>query len=313
MYTHDVRLVSLAGPVIALALIAGAQVVGGAANADRKATAKRTTEPYAPSPGAARIASLGYREAMADLLWVRALVAFGGEVDPSARSVRGLIEAIAALDPSFEEPMEWGALAMQSFTMALTQDDYLQVLRVLEEAMARFPKNYHLPQRAGEIYAMRLKSEDPAQVRAWKAKGAALLSRAIRMPGAPKSLGTWVAHLQTELGQRDTAIRDLRELLLYTTDRESRRRLLEKLAKISNTSTEALSAEIDDARRRFNEAWDRDRPELTPSMYVIVGPPRPPWFDPATLADDPTVPTVEATPLLPALADDVGEVTAPSP
>ena len=49
---------------------------------------------------------------------------------------------------------------------------------MLDAAMARFPQNYRLPQRAGEIYLLRLKSDDPAQVRAWKAKGAELLARA---------------------------------------------------------------------------------------------------------------------------------------
>lgn len=311
MYTGGVRLVSLAGPVVALALMAGAQVVGSAANTRRAATAKQTTEPYAPSPGAARIASLGYREALADLLWVRALVAFGSETDPSASSIRGLVEAIAALDPAFEEPMEWGALAMQSITMKLTQDDYLQVLRVLDAAMARFPDNYHLPQRSGEIYLLRLKSDDPAQVRAWKAKGAELLARAARLPGAPKSLGSWVAQLQTELGQRDQAIRDLRELILYTTDRTARDRLLKRLAALTRSSTETLSYELDVEGARFTDAWRRDRPELPATAYAIVGPPRPSWFDPATLADDPDVPVVEPIPPLPPLSDDLGELTTP--
>lgn len=311
MYTSGVRLVSLAGPVVALALMAGAQVVGSAANTRRAATAKQTTEPYAPSPGAARIASLGYREALADLLWVRALVAFGSETDPSASSIRGLVEAIAALDPAFEEPMEWGALAMQSITMKLTQDDYLQVLRVLDAAMARFPDNYHLPQRSGEIYLLRLKSDDPAQVRAWKAKGAELLARAARLPGAPKSLGSWVAQLQTELGQRDQAIRDLRELILYTTDRTARDRLLKRLAALTRSSTETLSYELDVEGARFTDAWRRDRPELPATAYAIVGPPRPSWFDPATLADDPDVPVVEPIPPLPPLSDDLGELATP--
>lgn len=311
MYPGGVRLVSLAGPVVALALMASAQVVGSAANTRRAATAKRTTEPYAPSPGAARIASLGYREALADLLWVRALVAFGSETDASPRSIRGLVEAIAALDPTFEEPMEWGALAMQSITMTLTQGDYLQVLRVLDEAMARFPQNYHLPQRAGEIYILRLKTDDPAQVRAWKAKGAELLARAARLPGAPKRLGSWVAQLQTELGQRDQAIRDLRELILYTTDPAARDRLLRRLAELTRSSTNTLSYELDVEAGRFTDAWRRDRPELPPTAYVVVGPPRPTWFDPATLADDPDVPVVEPIPPLPPLADDLGEGTAP--
>ena len=201
--------------------------------------------------------------------------------------------------------MSWGSLAMQSLTMAPTQDDYLAVAQILEEAMARFPDNYRLPLRAGEIYALRLKSDDPAQVRRWKERGHALLARAVRLPEAPPNLGTFVAHLGTELGQREQAIRDLRELILYTTDLKARDRLVKKLATLTDDDAASLGFELDREAARFKAAWDRDRPELPASMYVLAGPPLAPWFDPATLGGADELPLeIER---LPGLADDVGE------
>lgn len=168
--------------------------------------------------------------------------------------------------------MTWGATAMQSFTMPISQDDYHQVLRVLADAMRRFPDNYRLPQRAGEIYALRLTSDDPAELRRYKQEGARLLSKAIHMPNAPKRLGTLVAHLRSELGQRDLAIRDLRELILYTSDGATRRVLVDKLAKLTSGRSETIDCGSRVEARRFDEAWHRDRPEFRPSDYAVIGP-----------------------------------------
>lgn len=298
---------SLAAPVVAISLVLGARELGAAANRERKHWPKGIDEPYVPSPAAAPYITLGYRELGADLLWIRGLAYFGSDDGATSPGIQHLIATIAALDPAFEEPMSWGSLAMWSITMQPTQADYLRIIELLEAAMQRFPKNYRLPQRAGEIYALRLTSDDPAQVRAWKEKGAALLAKAVRLPDAPKTLGTYVAHLQTELGQRDKAIRDLRELVLYTSDAEVRNRLVAKLAKLTEASSDTIAYELDVERERFEEAWRRDRPEMSAAMYAVMGPAIPPWFDPADLYE-PEVPTVEPIEPLPPLADDLGEI-----
>ncbi len=305
------RLASLAPVLAAIGLVLGAQALADAANARRATGTDAETAPYAPSPGAAPFVVLGYREAGADYLWIRSLGYFGGG-GATSPGVRHLVEAIAALDPAFEEPMTWGATAMQSFTMQISQDDYHQVLRVLADAMRRFPDNYRLPQRAGEIYALRLTSDDPAELRRYKQEGARLLSKAIHMPNAPKRLGTLVAHLRSELGQRDLAIRDLRELILYTSDGATRRVLVDKLAKLTSGHSETIDYELEVEARRFDEAWHRDRPEFRPSDYAVIGPRVPTWFDPAALGapDDVMLEPVEP---LPPLADGVGELPMVAP
>lgn len=298
------------GPyVAALALVLGAREVAGRANTARATWTDEVEAPYAPSADAAPVVSLGYRELMADWMWIRALGYFGGG-DTTSSGVRHLIEAIAALDPGFEAPMTWGATAMQSFTMKLTNEDYLAVLRVIEAAMERFPREYRLPQRAGEIYALRLRSDDPAQQRAWKARGAALLARSVRLPGSPGDLGTYVAHLESQLGQHDKAVRDLRELIYYTTNADTKRRLTAKLAKLTQGNADALAYELDVENQRFFAAWQHDSPELPPAAYVVIGGRLSTWFDPADLGGSDDRPLAPIEPL-PVLSDDIGE--APSP
>lgn len=301
------RIESLAPAVIAVGLVVGARAVGGAANDVRARWPEAADAPYAPSPGAAPYVTLGYRELATDLLWIRALAYFGADEQASSEGVRNLVSAMNALDPRFEEVYVWSSLATQSIAMQLDNDDLFGTLAILERGMEEFPDRYELPLRAGEIYAFRLRTDDPAQQRRWKEEGARLIGRAVRLPNAPKSIGTYVAHLESELGQRDKAIRELQELIAYTNKPSDRDKLVKKLAKLTAGSSDAIAHELDVARARFTEAWRRERPELPATMYVVAGPPLGAWFEPAELAVEP-VP--EAAPIepLPALADDVGEV-----
>ena len=303
------RLQSLAPVVIAAGLVLAARNLGAEAREQRATWPAIADEPYAPSPEAAPFVTLGYREVAADLLWIRALGYFGGD-GATSPGVRNLVAAIVALDPRFEEAYVWSSLAMQSITMQLTNDDLFAVIAILEGGMRQFPDNYRLPMRVGEIYARGLKTDDPEQQKRWKAEGARYLSRAVRLPDAPKGLGTYVAHLQTEVGQREQAIRDLRELITYTTNTNHRDRLVKKLAALTNQPSEGIAYELDVERTRFQDAWRRDRPELPATMFVVLGPPLPAAFDLRDLAADPSE-RVEPIEPLPPLSDDVGELTPP--
>lgn len=304
------KLVSLGPAVLAVGLVMGARAMGEAANDVRATWPKAAEAPYAPSPGAAPYVTLGYRELATDLLWIRALAYFGADEQASSDGVRDLVTAMNALDPRFEEVYVWSSLAMQSIAMQIDNDDLLGALVILERGMREFPDRYELALRAGEIYAFRLQTDDPAQKRAWKEQGARLISRAVRLPGAPKGIGTYVAHLESELGQRDKAIRDLRELIAYTNSPTDRAKLVKKLAKLTEGSSDSIAHELDVERARFAAAWRRDRPELPATMYLVAGPAIAPWFDPAALAGEP-VPEVEPIDPLPPLADDVGEIVPP--
>jgi hypothetical protein len=269
----------------AAVLAAGAHGVGSHANTIRGHWPPTLDPPWAPAPASARIVSLGYREALADLLWVRALGYVGGD-DDRASSTRQLVESIVALDPRFQRIYAWGGLAMSAIGTGAAEADYLAAIAVLERGAREFPNDFRIPLYAGEIYVTNLHTDDPDKARAWQTAGARWLERAVRVPGAPKTVATLAAHLRTKLGQREQAIRDLRELILYTNDREQRDRLVKKMAQLQGSSSDAIDYELTVAARRFQEAWDRDRPELPPTMYLLVGPPLPSFFEPADLAVD---------------------------
>ena len=277
VYANSVRNVVVVG-IAALGLTV-AHVAREAAELTNEADA----EPYAPSPAAAPIVSLGFREVAADLLSIRLTGYFGGR-ESTADGVAALTEAVIALDPRYHRAYTYGANAMTLAAAGVTQDTYLRAIAVLEQGMREFPDDWQLPYVAGEIYTQDLETADPKQRRAWDERGTQLTESAIRKPGAPPGAGTWVAFMQTKLGQRDRAIQNLHELLLVTRDLDARKRLLDKLGELENTDSAEVAGEIFEERRKVEAKWLRDRPDIPPTVYILLGPRITPGFDMTDLA-----------------------------
>jgi hypothetical protein len=240
---------------------------------------------FAPSPESAAYVSLGYRELVADLLWIR-LVGYVGGNDDRAEGSRALLEAIIALDPEFERVYGFIGAAMSGLTTEPSTDDLLAAIRLLEIGMQHFPASYRLPLVAGHIYTGELETDDPEQRKRWDLAGVLMFDRSTRVPGAPKTVATAAAHLRTKHGQREKAIEDLRELIVYTTDPGDRQLLVDKRAALSESSAADIDYELEVEARRFEQAWQTTRPELPPTQFLLVGPPLAPSFRLDDLAVD---------------------------
>jgi hypothetical protein len=266
---------------IAAAAIGGARLAREAAEAE--APRVLADEPYAPAPDTAPLVTLGYRELVADLLFLRLKGYFGGS-ESTANGVASLVEAIVALDPQFHRFYEWGARAITLASRGVDNAAYLRALAVLDDGGRQFPDDWKLPYLAGEIYTQDLQTTDPAQRRAWDERGTLLTESAIRKPNAPAEAATWAATMRTRLGQHQRAVDGLREMLLTTSDEGARARLLAKLADLEHDTAGELASELQEARRRFESAWYAARPAVPASMYLLLGPPLSPSFDLAELA-----------------------------
>jgi hypothetical protein len=274
-----------AAPVLAaavvLAALTGARLARDAAEAE--APRVLADEPYAPAPATAPLVTLGYRELVADLLFLRLKGYFGGR-ESTANGVASLVEAIVALDPQFHRIYEWGARAITLASRGVDNAALLRALAVLDAGSRRFPDDWKLPYLAGEIYTQDLQTTDPAQRRAWDERGTLLTESAIRKPKAPVEAATWAATMRTRLGQHQRAVDGLREMLLTTSDEAARARLFAKLAELEHDAAGELAAELQEARHRFESAWHAARPAVPASMYLLLGPPLAPSLDLAELA-----------------------------
>jgi hypothetical protein len=271
-------------PVVLVAILGlvGARAVREAAVSGRGATLDDA--PYTPSASAAPFVAVGYRELLADLLFIRLRVYYGGYYETTAERIAALGEAITALDPRFERVYGFAANAMQVAPHGRDQKTDLRAIALLEKGAKEFPSNWELPMIAGQTYIQDLVTEDPNQRRAWNERGTLLVESAIRKPGAPLKVATWAALLRTRMGQYERAKEGLRELLLITNDPKAQQGLLAALAKMQSSDGAEIASEIYEERRRFEREWKAKRPSLKPSMYLLLGPPLPKSFDMTDLA-----------------------------
>ena len=268
--------------IFAILALAGARLVREVAVIDRDDVT--SDAPYAPSPQAARLVSLGYRELFADLLYMRLRVYFGGYTDTTSQDIAAMGDAIVALDPKLEHIYSYAANAMTITPAGADQRVYLKAIALLERGMREFPNNSEMPLLAGQMYVQDLETQDPVQRRRWDERGVLLVESAIRKPGASLKAAVWAATLRTKLGQHQRAADNARELLLITNNKSVRDGLLKVLAHLEKTDAAEIASEIYEERTRFENEWRARRPAVKPSMYILLGPPLPLSFDMTELA-----------------------------
>ena len=232
-------------------------------------------------PGAARLLSAGYNELFADLFWSRLLVYYGDGIarGTSLSDVEPLVELVNQLDPSFRRPYLWGAYATTFREKLASQAEYRSSVAILERAIVRYPDDWTLLWVLGLRYYLDLQSDDPNELRRFRERGADLVARAMRAPDAHADLPLLASSLRTKLGQTDRALRELREMVLTTTDPAAREKLLERYRALSAGAVDALAA----AAETFERDWRAAMPYAPASLFVLVGP-RSPRHSAATLA-----------------------------
>jgi hypothetical protein len=231
-----------------------------------------------PAPQAARVLSLGYNELAADLTWVRTLIYYGGGIihNTGNPDTEALVRLVNTLDPHFRTPYVWGAYATTMRSGFATQEEYQASVEVLRRGLQVFPDDWELAWILGiRLYTeLRTGSEDEQRQR--KEEGAMYIERAMHAPGSPPDLPILAATLRTRLGQKEQALRDLREMILKVEDATARELLVAKYAALAS---ETASHELADAAAEFNQEWRAQLPYAPATLYILLGRPPSPRLD----------------------------------
>jgi hypothetical protein len=235
-----------------------------------------------PTPRTLELASLGYREALADLLWVRALVLAGeslGHTD--AMLVERHVQAISTLAPRFQRPYLWGGITV-IYGGAGTIDRELveRSTRIYRAGLQRFPESHELLYALGMLLTHQVGStagytDDEKQVLA--AEGVDLIRKAAAH-GADPLVRRYAATIITEHATDELAIQFLESQLGQTEDEEHRRLLRRKLGGL--TSRAAVDR-IDRIREAFVAEQHRVAPYLPDSLYAVIRAEGSPLAEPA--------------------------------
>ncbi|MET0385434.1 MAG: hypothetical protein ABW321_05720 [Polyangiales bacterium] len=239
--------------------------------------------------------SLGYRAALADLIWMKALIYYGEELShrgPVAHLYR-YGDALLALDPDWKRVYRWIASCALYRTGTVGIDDARSAIRYLEVAARRFPDDGELAWDLGANYTHELAPmlTDPAEREEARRKGLEYLEAAALRNAGPPWLALQTASALSALGRNEQAIQHLEDVYATTSDPAVRGDIERRLAALrSQAYAEALrrsSDELEAARRR-------DFPYLDTTLYLLVGK-RPPFGGDAWLSRgfDPAQPRAE--------------------
>jgi hypothetical protein len=267
--TNRVR-IALLGGLAALAF-GVSHLVRGEAQALR-AQLKDDAHLWVPSPSAARFLSAGYNEVWADLFWARTLIYYGdGLVEKHGMpDLDRLLSAINALDPYFRRPYSWGGHATTFRAGQPTQEEFRSSVAVLERGLAAFPLDWEMSWTLGLRLFFDVRDPDPRKQERLREEGVAHIERAMRLPNAPPDLPILAAAMRTRLGQRERALKQLREMILSTDDEAARAQLKSRYAELV---TEGESLNLDREAERSRREWELHMPHVTRPFYDIVGPP----------------------------------------
>lgn len=229
-----------------------------------------------PPPRQVVAMSLGYRSALADLIFAHVLVSTGIHVQEKRgfEFVGKYIETVNELDPKFAAPyrMADGLITLQA--KAVGPDAYRQARRILERGMAELPYDQSLWTTAGQFlaYLGPTAFTDQKELDDWRLAGGRVLARACELVGSDENLPhqcVVAAGLLTKSGQAQ-ASRQFLERMLQVNDDPEIRSLVTALLKKSVGATEFDRVQAH--RQAFLQAWTKDLPFVSRAAMSAIGP-----------------------------------------
>ena len=195
----------------ALVAALGAGVVGVAlpqSDTTRQARVLDQELVFLPSAQGIRMATSGFEEVVADLMWVRTVLLFGDRYDSDDSELwkewlTGMVDTVTELDPAWRTPYWYGG------GMLVVIGQIAASSAVYEKCSRERPEEYWCPFARGMNDS--LYKGDQISAGIW-------LREAAQRPGAPAWYGSAAAALASKGGQRHAGLVYLEEQLGSTTD-----------------------------------------------------------------------------------------------
>jgi tetratricopeptide (TPR) repeat protein len=227
---------------------------------------------YLPPPEWLPLFSLGHREALADLIWLRSLIYFAEELGQRGEVAHlyAYADAMLALDERFKKVYSWVAACAIYRTGTVTNDDVTKAIGYLERAIRLFPDDGNLAWAAGGNYLYELAPhmpDGPAKDEV-RRKGIEHLTVAARMGAGPPWLALTTATELNRLGQHEREIEHLQDLYDKVSDPMVRGEVEARLAQLRDQAfAEAFRRTYDEQ----NAERSKHFPYLDPGLYMLVG------------------------------------------
>jgi len=231
-----------------------------------------------PPPSMLTAMSLGYRSALADLLYTSTIISYGIHFEEHRRFefVGQYLDSIVALDPNFCQTYRYvDTFIVYQPIGSPSPEDMRHARRLLEQGLEMCPTDGYLWLAAGQFMAFigtQFLTEDDEK-EAFRAAGARMLARAAELVTANQNV-QWQAlaavGIFTREGHNEAAIAFLERVYGVTDDEELKKNVAGKLRVLRQEQV------VDQARRHdeaFNQILKKDLPFLSRTGLLVVGPP----------------------------------------
>jgi len=263
---------AVAAVVLALASAATVAVVQPGLASELHAAKAREDVYLFPPPAELRVATLGYRAAVVDMLWVKLRVEYGmhfGEKRPFP-DVDHYVDALLELEPDFAPIYKYVDTMLCYHAGTGTADDARRARAYLERGLKERPYDHEVWLHYGQFIAFMGASflDSQAEIDQWRVDGAAALERAVELGEDPdRSLAA--ATLLSENGKRDAAVRALQRAYALTDDPQSRATIAHQLGELhADDVRERATKDVSFIEGRWRARW----PFTSRGAALLLGP-----------------------------------------
>jgi hypothetical protein len=229
-----------------------------------------------PPPQQTVVLSLGYRSALADLLFSHVLVSYGIHFQEKRNFefVGNYLDAINELDPKFERPYRLADTVLTLQVKAVGPKNYRKARAIQERGMKELPYDAALWSSAGQFMAYLGPGAltDRAEQDEWRLAGGRALAHACELVTSDDTIPYHcivAAGLLTNAGAIEASRQFLERVLAVNDDPEIR-------ALAEGTLAKAIGTEAMDRwqapHQRFQREWGSDLPFVSRGAYLTVGP-----------------------------------------
>ncbi len=224
---------------------------------------------YLPSVESVGLVSLGHRAAMADVLWIRAVLYFGTGIE-RRRSFEWLsryVDVVTALDADFKDIYLWGGTVTILASRPVTTEVVFAANAILEKGSAHFPSDWRMAESAAANCSYYVKDPSPEDRELLKACRKKFINIAALRPGAPFTMTLLAASLAEGDDQR--ACNLLIDAYFSRPQDPTLRQQVER--RMTGGLCGAVTAEqLQQQSRRFEEAHANTYPYLPADLVVHV-------------------------------------------
>lgn len=179
---------------------------------------------YLPSGTFLKGAALGYDEMLADLLWIKAIGYFGGQIrtDRNYTWLAHLLDVVTTLDPLYQYPYEFGGIVLAAEVGEVDKSIAL-LKKGMKNVSRNDPRYWYFPFFLAYDYMYHKDDYLTA---------AHYLEQAVKFPQSPPYLPRLVARLYANADSPEVAVTFLQEMIKATEKQDLRDRLKERLDQV---------------------------------------------------------------------------------